>query len=419
MDRRTFLRTTGGLATTAALSPDVLRAASSQIKHIVVVMMENRSFDHFLGWLPNADGMQAGLTYVDGQGVAHDTMPLAPDYMGCTHPDPDHSWTGGRVEYAGGAMDGWLLAGANDTYAIGYYVEADRPFSNALARSFTTCDRFFASIMAETFPNRFFQHAAQTDRLTNTLDLSTLPTIWDRLAEAGVSATYYFSDVPFLLLWGTKYVPIMRTYNEFLSDAAAGTLPSVAFVDPRFIDDASGTSGSDHPHADIRVGDAFLSDTFHAVANSPNWPNTVFIATYDEWGGFFDHIAPPRAAAPNDVDPDLVDGRALLGMRVPVVVASPFTHGDPNNPRVVSDTFDHTSVLKLIEWRWRLRPLTPRDASQDVGNLLSVLDFAQPDTSVPALPDPVPPLVAPCPPTLQSAAAGELPLSAIRSLQPQ
>lgn len=392
----------------------------SGIDHIVVVMMENRSFDHFLGWLPNADGMQAGLTYLDRQGTPQQTVPLAPDYMGCAHPDPDHSWEGGRVEYNGGAMDGWLLAGANDSYAIGYYVESDRPFFNALARNYTTCDRFFASIMAETYPNRIFQHAAQTDRLHNTLDISTLPTIWDRLAEEGVSAKYYFSDVPFLLLWGTRYAAIMHSYAEFLADAAAGALPSVAFVDPRFIDDSTGTSGSDHPHADIRVGDAFLADTFNAVAASPNWPNTVFIVTYDEWGGFFDHVAPPRAVAPNDVDPDLEDGQALLGMRVPVVIASPFTRGAADNPRVVSQTFDHTSALKLIEWRWHLRPLTLRDASSDVGNLLAALDLSHPDAVVPALPDPDAPLITPCPPTLQSTSStGELPVAAIGSLAPQ
>ena len=396
------------------------KPARSGIDHIIVVMMENRSFDHLLGWLPNADGMQAGLTYVDANGTPHDTAPLAPDYMGCTHPDPDHSWEGGRVEYDGGAMDGWLRAGANDTFAIGYYLEEDRPFFNALARNYTTCDRFFASIMSETYPNRIFQHAAQTDRLTNTLDISTLPTIWDRLAEEGVSAKYYFSDVPVLLLWGAKYAGITRPYAEFLADAAAGTLPSVAFVDPRFVEDSTGTSGSDHPHADIRVGDAFLSDTFQAVAASPNWPNTVFVITYDEWGGFFDHVPPPRATAPNDVDPDLVDGRALLGMRVPVVIASPFTRGDPAAPRVVSQTFDHTSVLKLIEWRWHLRPLTLRDASNDVGNLLAALNLSDPDAAVPTLPDPEAPLITPCPPMLQATSStGELPVAAIQALEAQ
>jgi hypothetical protein len=152
-------------------------------------MMENRSFDHFLGWLPNADGRQEGLTYLDGAGTAHPTHPLAPDFTGCGHPDPDHSYAGGRVQYDGGAMDGFLRSGANDEYAIGFYVEEDRPFGSALARNYTTLDRSFCSILGPTFPNRFFLHSAQTDRLSNTFVLSTMPTIWDRLAAADVSAS--------------------------------------------------------------------------------------------------------------------------------------------------------------------------------------------------------------------------------------
>ena len=390
-----------------AKRPPLPAPATSGIQNVVVVMMENRSFDHYLGWLPNADGRQAGLTYLDSAGMAFPTEPLAPDFQGCGHPDPDHSWAGGRVQYDGGAMDGFLRSGMNDEYSIGYYEEPDRSFGSAFARAFTTCDRFFSSILAETFPNRIFQHAAQTDRLDNTLDLSTLPTIWDRLAAKGVSAAYYFSDVPFLALWGLQYVPIMRPYEQFLLDAAAGTLPHVSFVDPRFLDEASGTSGDDHPHADIRTGDAFLAATFRAVATGPGWKHTVFVVTYDEWGGFFEHVAPPRAAAPNAVDPDVEGGKALLGFRVPVVVASPWSRGDPKNPRIVSTTFDHTSVLKLIEWRWTLAPLTARDASNDVGNLRDALDFAHPDTSVPPLPLPLPPPPMACPETTGDESAFE------------
>jgi phospholipase C len=335
--------------------------------------------------------------------------------MGCGHPDPDHSWSGGRVAYNDGLMDGFLRAGANDTYAIGYYVEADRPFFNAFARAYTTCDAFFSSILGPTYPNRIFQHAAQTDRLDNTLALSTLPTIWDRLAAAGVNAKYYYSDVSFLWLWGTKYLPIMDSYDQFLIDAQAGNLPHVAFVEPRFIEDSTGTSGSDHPHGDIRVGDAFLAQTFHAVADGPDWPRSVFIATYDEWGGFFDHVSPPRAAAPNGVDPDIVGGKALLGMRIPVVVASPYSRGDNANPRVVSQVFDHTSVLKLIEWRWDLAPLTSRDASADVGNLLDALDLSSYDPTVPTLPEPNIPAIVPCIPDLPEL---EISLGALELIRP-
>jgi phospholipase C len=379
---------------------------TSGVDHIIVVMMENRSFDHLLGWHPTADAVQQGLGYPDPDAAnaivpTHQLSPL--DYTGCGHPDPDHSWEGGRAEYNGGAMNGFL-AGANDAYAIGYYVAEDRPFHAALAREFTTFDRFFASILAGTYANRVFQHAAQTDRLDNSLALSSLPTIWDRLIEKGVSARYYFSDASFLWLWGTKYLGISSPYQQFLSDAAAGTLPSVSFVEPRFIDEGTGTSGDDHPFADIRVGDAFLAEVFDAVSRGPGWESTVLIVTYDEWGGFFDHVAPPRAAAPNAVDPDLVGGKALLGFRVPVVVASPFTRGDPANPRVNSGVYDHTSVLKLIEWRWNLKPLTARDASSDVGNLAFALDLAHPDPSVPALPLPDAPSIVSCliaPPPLE------------------
>src|SRR5215831_3069291 len=319
---------------------------ASGIEHIVVVMMENRSFDHFLGWLPNAEGMQAGLTYTDSSGVQHATHALAPDYTGCGHPDPDHSYPGGRIQYDGGKMDGFLRSGSNDVYSIGYYLENDRPFYSALARNFTVCDRYFCSILGPTFPNRFFMHSAQTDRLSNTLTLATMPTIWDRLAAAGVSRRYYFSNLPFLGLWGTKYFPISRPYQQFLLDAASGNLPAVSFLDPIFTTTDDGTGNDDHPHADIRSGDAFLAQTFHAVANGPGWAKTLFIVNYDEWGGFFDHVAPPRATAPNTVDPDLVGGKALLGLRVPTVVASPFTLGNPSNPQVSHIVFDHTSVLK-------------------------------------------------------------------------
>src|SRR5436189_5910800 len=150
--------------------------ASSGIEHVVVMTMENRSFDHILGWLPGADGRQAGLRYLDRAGAPHATYPLAPDYQGCGHPDPDHSYTGGRAEYDGGACDGWLRAGSNDEFAIGYYTQNDLAFLGSAAPAWTTCDRYFAAIMSETYPNRIYQHAAQTDRLDASIfPLSTLP----------------------------------------------------------------------------------------------------------------------------------------------------------------------------------------------------------------------------------------------------
>ena len=132
------------------------------------------------------------------------------------------------------------------------------------------------------------------------------------------------------------------------------------------------------------------------------------MVNYDEWGGFFEHVAPPRADAPDPkhpVDMDLVDGKALLGFRVPTVIVSPFTRGDPKNPRVNSTVFDHTSVLKMIEWRWGLDSLTGRDASDDIGNLAEAMDFDNPQPDVPDLPviDPPPPVY--CTPPGSSASS--------------
>lgn len=317
---------------------------------------------------------------------------------GCAFTDRDHSYEGGRIQYDNGAMDGFLKDTSSDIYAVSYYEAADRPFMSQLAVNFTTCDNYFCSILGPTYPNRIFQHTAATDRLSNTSAISSLPTIWDQLNQVGgPTGRYYFSDLPLLALWGQKYLPIAGHFTEFLADAAAGTLPNVSFVDPRFEDEGDGTSNDDHPLADIRAGDSLLSEIFHAVATGPGWERTVLIVNYDEWGGFYDHVAPPRitpgipvgAPPSSGIDKDLVNGNVLAGFRVPAIVASPFTRGDPAAPTVAHGLFDHTSVLKLIEWRWGLHPLTARDAStdpSDPGNLATVLDFAGADATLPELP---------------------------------
>jgi phospholipase C len=368
----------------------------SGLEHIVVVTMENRSFDHFLGWLPGADGRQAGLTYVDKTGTGHSTYPLAPDYTGCPHPDPDHSYSGSRVAYDNGAMDGFLRAGSNDIYSIGYYTAPDMPFFSTLAQQYMVCDRYFVSILGPTFPNRMFLWAAQTDRLDDSVSLSSLPTIFDRLAAAGVSHRYFFNNVPFLAFWGLKYIGSTGLFAEFLLRAATGTLPAVSFIDPNYTVLDDGTGNDDHPHADIRNGDAFLARVFHALATGPSWKNTVLIITFDEWGGFFEHVAPPRAVAANDIDTDQVNGQVLLGLRVPTIVASPFTRNAANSPMVNHTVFDHTSALKLIEWRWGLQPLTPRDASPQIGNFATAMNFSSPNVGVPPLPQPGTVAAVPC-----------------------
>jgi phospholipase C len=390
----------GGRVRTAAAQMSALPGPeASGIDHIVWVMMENRSFDHFLGWLPGADGKQAGQFYSDGAGIAHPTYPLAPDFQGCGHPDPDHSYEGGRMAYNGGLVDGWLRTGANDRYAIGYYTDADLAFLGQAARRWTVCDHYFASVMAESFANRLYQHAAQTDRVSNTAALTDLPTIWDRLAHAGLDGRYYFSDVPFLGLWGTKYLALGRPFVTFLFDALTGQLPHVAFVEPRFLDNASGTSGDDHPYADIRNGETFLALVYTAITRSPAWPRTVLVITYDEWGGFFDHVPPPTKAPIPLADQAAGNTDGLMGFRVPCLLISPFAR----RAAVSKLVFDHTSVLRLIEWRWHLAPLTERDNTAT--NLAEALDFSARRLVAPQFRVPLGPFGAPCGP-VASAATG-------------
>jgi phospholipase C len=211
-----------------------------------------------------------------------------------------------------------------------------------------------------------------------------------------VSCRYYYSNVPFLALWGLEYVGVSSLYAQFALDAATGNLPAVSFVDPWFTILDDGTGNDDHPHADLRKGEIFLRDIVTALAASPQWSSTVLVINRDEWGGFFDHVVPPRVIAPNAVDTDLVNGQALLGCRVPTLIVSPFAVGTPAKPRIHSLQYDHTSVLKMIEWRWGLEPLTARDASDEIANLACALNFQSQSIGLPALPVIAEPPLDPC-----------------------
>jgi phospholipase C len=424
LTRRSFLKLIGASAGAAVTGTDLLsRAAASAspassaggsrgVEHVVILMMENRSFDHFLGWLPGADG-RLDLEYLSTDGNAYRNYPLAPDFQGCGYSDPDHSWEGFLVQYNGGRLDGFLqrptipapapgvtLAAAN-TFPIGYYTNfhqggrrkaaPDLPVTGALAENYTVLDRYFASFAGETFPNRFYQHAARTDRDHNNETISTLPSIWDQLSPIpntqGIpTGGYFFRDLPFLALWGLKYFPFWHpfaggdtdaigipvTTKSFLDTVAEGTLPNVSFVDPAFDVESSGTSADDHPLADIRLGERFIADTYHALNDAGYLDNTVLVVTFDEWGGFYDHVPPPRVV--DDTDPASVDhsgdsttatdGQLIpnyqqLGFRVPAIVISNLAERGV----VHHGPFEHTSTLRLIESTFGLRPLTARDAN--------------------------------------------------------
>ncbi|HET8882703.1 MAG TPA: alkaline phosphatase family protein [Solimonas sp.] len=379
--------------------------ADSGIDHVVVLMMENRSFDHFLGWVPGAHGRQGGLTFKDRDGTPQKTYPLSPDFQGCGLGDPNHGYDGGRTHYNDGKLDGWLLTDptqVGDLFPIGYYTADDLPFYAGVAAEYTVCDHYHSGILASTYPNRMYMHLGQTDRLSNDFKISTLPSVWDRLRGVGVSHRYYYRDLPFIAL--ASGIPdtllISKSYDRFLRDAAAGNLPAVSYVDPKFnVESPDGTSEDDHPQADIRLGQAFVNSVYEALRNSPQWQRTLLIVNYDEWGGFYDHVAPPVGPV-TDAEAALGnDGR--LGFRVPCMLIGPRAR----RGYVSHLPLDPNSILNFLAWRFGFEPLGARgDWSM---NIAHALDFANPPRSdAPSFAVPAGPASPMCS-TDTSAAAGK------------
>jgi phospholipase C len=365
-------------------------APRTPINHTVVLMMENRSVDHYLGWLAKERGTAAfdavqDQTFLDSAGNPHTSAWWGKgsdheDYAGCGFEDPGHGWGNGRVQLNGKTFagysptdrstwaDGFLKTGSgNDAFAISYYERSDLPVTSALVDEFTTFDRYFCSVLASTYPNREYQHSAQSGGIDNNdfppqrgkMTGFDWPTIWTLLDNAGISWAYYYGNAPVIALWGPRHAKNARHVSTYYADCAAGMLPQVCFVDPYFITD-QGLANDDHPHADIRLGQEFISDVVTAFIESPHWQKGAFFLNYDEWGGFGDHVPPPKAA--NDVYK--AQGFDQMGFRVPTQLISPFARGG----RVDHGVYDHVSILKFIEGNYGLPPLNVRDASAtDIG----------------------------------------------------
>ncbi len=384
--RRDFARRAALLAGAAAVGPTLLHSgaagASTQadpllslsakecpIDTVVVLMMENRSFDHYLGWLGHDHAyVDAGrqrwgsgfsvearqhLSYRNPAGklVPTESITSRPDeanpFRICTGPAPAHGWSAGRAQ----RDHGFMSKGAhNGESAIGYYTADDVPVHAALARRFTVNDHHFASLLGPTFPNRMYFHSAQSEGRKH--DPGPLRpgvfddlTIWDRLAAAGVPAGYYYGDTPAsILVYGTRMQPYIRVLDRYFEDCANGTLPNFTFVAPAF----SGAYRTDnHPRGCINVGERFVLETFGAFLQSAQWQRGLFVLCYDEWGGFFDHVPPPILA---DDRASKVDANNFgqAGFRVPSILASPFAR----RGAVDQTVFDHTSILRFLHWRF-------------------------------------------------------------------
>jgi phospholipase C len=370
-----------GLATAATGSVSAHDRDRSPIDHVVILMQENRSFDSYFARL-HFQGQPRTAAEPREASNPNPLNPAAPAIEAfhatayCTSADLNHSWTGTHGSIDGGEMDGFTAANEDPTdptgsRAMGYFTIQDLPFYDSLYSTFAMGDRYFASVPGPTFPNREYLLAGTSfGHIMNDLPATGLTgtSIFNELDAAGITWKDYFSDVPssFLFAYARTHaaghvVPI----SQYFADAAAGALPQVAFVDPMF-GGGKNTESDEHPPANIQVGQQFVAGVIDSLFKSPDWSSSAFFLTYDEHGGYFDHVAPPRAVAPDDIAPmlrpgDTVAGFDQYGVRVPAVVVSPFSR-----PHFVShDVFDHTSILRFVEERFGLPALTKRDAAAD------------------------------------------------------
>ena len=368
--------------------------AAVPIDHIVILMQENRSFDSYFGRLhfqgqPAASPMS--LKRHNPNPIKKGAKPIFVYHkkIYCEVADLDHSWNGSHIEYNHGRMNGFTKANVDPDdpkgrRAMGFYTKKDLPFYYWLYRTFAIGDRFFQSVLSQTFPNRFYLLAGTSfghirNDFPTTPDQFDQKTIFEELDAAGVTWKIYYSQVAFALVFA--YVrdnsaghvfPIQQYYN----DAQAGTLPQVAFVDPILVGHAD-VENDEHPPSNIQLGQQFSHDVIEALVQSPNWPTSALFLTYDEHGGFADHVPPPRAVKPDDIKPMLQDGDIKAGFdrygfRVPVVVVSPYA----KKHFVSHVVHDHTSILRTIQDRFGLPTLTRRDAATKP--MWEFFDFSDP-----------------------------------------
>ncbi|MCE9573581.1 MAG: alkaline phosphatase family protein [Deltaproteobacteria bacterium] len=383
--RRDALKSLGALAG-AATASRILPACGADTEYpatIVVMMMENRSFDHFFGSRKlvegkGSDGLVAGMKNPNRLGVDVGIWPATEDTL-CVI-DPPHGWDAARVQLAGGACTGFLQAHQDDHNSdtaiepMQYLLREHVPVSYALADAYTICDRWFCSVLGPTWPNRYYWHTGTSDGITaNKLPSSggiTWPSIYDRLNAAGVEWMYYYGDFPVVAAdTDLDKTGRIKRFEDFADDAKAGKLAPVVYIDPAF------SLNDDHPPHYPMLGQQLIASVYSALASSPQWSKSLMVVTYDENGGFFDHVAPGKTA-----DERAAEGFDQLGFRVPGMLAGPYV----KQGYVSSVSYDHTSVLKHIENTFALEPLTMRDAAAvDLSDCLDLDRMAKGQASKP------------------------------------
>ena len=406
ISRRALLKAAGTLGLAGFAAPflslgssiSTARAASrpaTPIEHIVVDMQENRSFDHYFGFAPFVGryGVPSGYSQPDGNGGS--VQPF--HFTSLSTPDIGHGWNATHSEYDAGKMDGFYTT--NGINCMGYYLQADLPFYYSLFNDFTLCTNYFCSLMGPTWPNRFYLAAGTSGGITTNgiwgYGVFDYPIILDLLEAAGVSWKIYnigWDSVPFgntdnVFVFWKRWAHDQRTRGskgDYLNDLRLGRLPQVSFIIPSFA-----RGWDEHPPADVSVGMGIQEQLITALMDSSAWASSAYILTYDEAGGYFEHVAPPQLDAFG------------LGIRVPTWVISPWAKPSHLEPTL----YEHTSVLKFIEAVFGLPtlasvnhmfdaatpvggnyqaaapgatagpPAPPRDGRGDIGSLLECFAF--------------------------------------------
>lgn len=388
--RRTALKGLGGLAGTAAMAPLLSGCDSSAgvRSTMVFMMMENRTYDHFLGsrsmleGLPG-NGLTMGTTLLDENGVpvGLSVPPRTP--AGLCVLDPPHEWDPSRVQFNGGKNDGFVRAfqaahpGQRGDVVMEYMTRDHLPVFYALADEYTTCDRWFASLLGPTLPNRLYWMGGQSNGAKSNGQVLAgayvgIKTIFDSLDEKGIEWAYYYGDLSFLgFLPQFNTDPRIKPFESFLADAAAGKLPPVVYIDPSF------SFNDYHPPHHPLVAEQLVSAAYTALSTSPHWASSTMVVTFDEHGGFYDHV-PPGLAADDRAD----QGFDQLGFRVPTLVIGPSV----KKGVVCSTPFEHTSVLRHIENSYGLAPLGKRDAAaNDLSDCLQLDAVGRKGITMPAV----------------------------------
>jgi phospholipase C len=425
VSRRQFLGAAGAtaaalsapaaLASVASAAPRSRWGGLSRIEHIVVFAQENRSYDHYFGAYRGGTGFSDPhpLTLPGGRDVFHQPDPsqpegyLLPFHLDTAHAaaanfgDVDHSWGGSHAALNGGRYDGWV--GAKGPLAMGHFTRADMSYYYGLADAFTLCDRYFCSVLSSTNPNRMYLMSGTIDpsgrnggpEINNNEPTPgfTWTTYPERLEQAGVSWQVYQTPDNFddnALAWFARFQaaspssPLYRRgmvfngLDAWIDDVRNDNLPNVSWL-------VSSASFSEHPGTGAPARGFWLTDQLiRALADNPRvWKKTAFILTYDENGGFFDHVPPPLP--PTGTADEFVNGLPIgLGIRVPTLMISPYSRGGA----IVSDIFDHTSVLRLMEQRFGVEePNISAWRRATCGDLTTCFDFEGGAHGIPHLPD--------------------------------